>query len=132
MLPTQLLTPLAIYALLTAALVGIVFMYRTSLVLLRRSPANVWPRSHPATEPTIVQRAHDAHKNCVETFPLLLVALLALANNSEALLSWGWCVSWLVGLRLIQSAIHVIGTQPALVFTRGLFFAGQMLGLTLL
>ena len=130
MLTSALLLPLAVYALLTGAWVAVVFGYRTGLVLLRQSAANVWPRSQPAAEPAVVQRAHDAHKNCVETFPLFLVALLVLANNTQALESWGWCVPGLVGLRLIQSAIHVSGTQAAMVFARGLFYAGQLLGLS--
>lgn len=130
MLPSQFLTPLAIYVLLTAALVGIVFGYRTVLVLLRRSAPNVWPRSQPSDEPPIIQRVHDAHKNCVETFPLYLVALLVMANNNELLMNWGWLLPWLVGMRVIQSSIHVTGTQPAMVFTRGLFYAAQLLGLT--
>ena len=129
MLPDPLLTSLALYALLTATLVGMVFGYRTGLVLLRKSAPNMWPRSQPAAEPAMVQRAHDAHKNCVESFPVFLGALLVLAGNTEALASWGWCVPWLVGLRFIQSAIHVLGTQPLLVFSRGLFYGGQLLGL---
>ena len=132
MLPSQLLTPLVIYALLTAGLVGVVFAYRTTLVLLRRSAANSWPRSQPGAEPLPVQRAHDAHKNCVETFPLYLVASLVVASNSSVLLDWGWCISWLVGMRILQSAIHVTGTQPTLVFIRGLLYAGQLLGLVLI
>lgn len=127
MLSSQFFYPVAVYALLTAGLVGMVFGYRTSLVLLRRSVANVWPRSQPAAEPEIIQRAHDAHKNCVETFPLFLVAILLLSNNNDLLLEWGWCISWLVAMRVIQSTIHVAGTQPAMVFARGLFYAGQLL-----
>lgn len=129
MFANQFLYPLAIYALLTASLVGIVFGYRTVLVLLRRSAANVWPRSQPAIEPAMIQRAHDAHKNGVETFPLYLMAILLLSNNHELLLQWGWIISWLVGARLIQSTIHVVGTQPSMVFARGLFFAVQLFGL---
>lgn len=132
MLPNQLLVPLVIYALLTAGLVGVVFAYRTTLVLLRRTSANSWPRSQPKTEPLLVQRAHDAHKNCVETFPLYLVASLVLASDSSILLDWGWCISWLVGMRVFQSAIHVAGTQPTMVFLRGLLYAGQLLGLALI
>lgn len=132
MLQSQLLNPLFIYALLTAGLVGVVFTYRTALVLMRRSAANSWPRSKPQAEPLLIQRAHDAHKNCVETFPLYLVASLLIASNSDVLLDWGGGISWLVGMRLLQSTIHVIGTQPTLVFTRGLLYAGQLLGLMLL
>ncbi len=132
MLPSQLLAPLVTYALLTAGLVGVVFAYRTTLVLLRRSAANSWPRSKPKAEPLLVQRAHDAHKNCVETFPLFLVASLVVASNGSVLTDWGWCISWLVGIRILQSAIHVAGTQPILVFIRGLLYVGQLLGLALI
>jgi len=129
MLPDTVLLILCLYALLTAALVAAVFAYRSTQVMLRRTPANVWPRSQPAAEPALVQRAHDAHKNCVESFPLWLIALLVLGHDTSSLEAWGWLLPWLFALRLAQSLTHLLGTPPALVFLRGLFFAGQLLGL---
>lgn len=132
MLPNTVLLILCLYALLTAGLVAVVFAYRSTLVMLQRSPANVWPRSQPSPEPALVQRAHDAHKNCVESFPLWLVALLVLGHDTASLEAWGWLLPWLFALRLAQSLTHLLGTPPALVFVRGLFFAGQLLGLGLI
>jgi len=123
------LTILSLYALLTAGLVAVVFGYRSAQVMLGRSPADVWPRSQPTAEPALVQRAHDAHKNCVESFPLWLVALLVMGHDTTSMEAWGWLLPWLFALRLAQSLTHLLGTPPALVFLRGLFFAGQLLGL---
>lgn len=129
MLPNIVLTILSFYALLTAGLVAVVFGYRSAQVMLGRSPANVWPRRQPAAEPALIQRSHDAHKNCVESFPLWLVALLVMGHDTASMEAWGWLLPWLFALRLAQSLTHLLGTPPALVFLRGLFFAGQLLGL---
>lgn len=132
MLTQPVLMILSLYALLTLALVAVVFGYRSLQVILGRSAANVWARSGPAPEPAFVQRAHDAHKNCVESFALWLVALLLISQSPASLENWAWLLPWLFGLRLAQSFTHLLGTTSLLVFVRGLFFAGQLIGLGLI
>ena len=128
----QLLLPVALFALLTVALVTIVFTYRTLLVWSFRSRADVWARANPAAEPAFVQRAHDAHKNCVETLPVLIAAAWVLSMSPAAQSQFGWMLSAVVVLRALQSLTHLAGTSHWHVFVRGLFFSGQLITLAVL
>lgn len=135
--PLELLAPIAAFSLLTLALVSVVFFYRTLLVVTMRSRADVWPRSGPsADEPGLVQRAHDAHKNCVETLPLVMAAAWigwVASESGGAQPSLVSSVLWaIVGLRIAQSFTHVLGVSHWHVFIRGGFFFGQICGLLLL
>lgn len=124
----ELALPVIIFAIQTLLLVSVVLFYRTFKVFIGRTPANSWPRlPSAAAEPALVVRCHDAHKNCLEMLPVFLGVLWAMTlldtqyAQDQMTLIFGF-----VGLRMAQSAIHVVGTAPILVMIRGVLFSGQL------
>lgn len=122
--------PVVIFVIQTLALVSVVFLYRTYKVFVTRTPANSWSRSQPGalSEPALIIRCHDAHKNCVEMLPVFLgiLWLISLSDSNHMKAAMPFIIGFIT-LRLVQSGIHVIGTTPLLVIMRGLFFSGQLM-----
>ncbi len=100
-------------------------VYRVGLVLSRRKPANAWPRGQQHDDPPIITRLHDAHMNCVENLPVFAAIVLA-AAMTEQLDTVNLLAPWLLGFRIAQGLVHIIGTTATLVFIRANFYILQM------
>jgi uncharacterized MAPEG superfamily protein len=120
----------AIHALLafaawTLLLVLLVFAYRGERVI-GGTAINAWPRgSRPATDAAFVARAGDAHANCIENLVVFAVIVLSAQalNRPDAVAAFA---PWVFYARLGQSAAHLAGTTPPLVFIRASFWAVQL------
>jgi uncharacterized MAPEG superfamily protein len=112
----------ALTLVLTFSYVG----YRVALVLRFKVAANAWTRGAVThIDPPIIVRIQHAHMNCVENLPVFAaVVIVALAMNQLALLDSLAMV--FLGLRVAQSAVHVVNTSAAMVFLRGNLWLAQM------
>jgi len=114
------------YAALTLLLVVIYVGYRVALVVSFKVAANAWPRGDVGhADPAFITRAQHAHLNCVENLPVVVtVVAVAFALGKLELLNP--LASIFLGLRLGQSAVHLMGTSSALVFVRANLFLSQV------
>ncbi len=100
--------------------------YRIGLVLTFKAAANAWTREAETwKDPAIVTRLHHAHLNCVENLPLFAAVVLAAFATQQIAVIDELAMVYL-GLRLAQSALHVISTAPAFVFIRANLWIAQM------
>ena len=115
---------LLLITLLTAVLAIIAPLYRSTLVLTGRKPADAFPRSgHDG--PAWYKRCMDAHANSLENFPsylgLLVVAYLA---NAVAVLDQ---VAYLyLGARVAQTLVHIMAVNHYAVLARFTFWNIQI------
>lgn len=114
------------FCLVNLLLVGFYVSYRVVLVLSMKVAANAWPRRGVVhSDPAIITRAHDAHMNCVENLPVVAAVVgTAFALGKLELLAPLSMI--FLGLRIGQSATHLIGTSAGLVFIRANFFLPQI------
>lgn len=110
---------------LTLGLVIIYVGYRTMLVFARKTPANSWTRNAETwDDPAFIRRVQHAHLNCLENLPLF-AALVLFAVATDQLAVTDGLAFWYLGFRLAQSAIHLAGAGPWLVFARANMLIGQ-------
>ncbi len=109
----------------TLALAVIYVGYRIVLVLSFKAPANSWTRGQPAhQDPAWVIRFHHAHLNCLENLPLYAGVVLAAFMLDQVAVVDG--LAWIyMGLRFVQSVIHMISTSALFVFLRANMLVGQ-------
>ena len=66
-----------------------------------------------------------AHANCYESFPIVGgLLLLALATDTSGITDG--LAYWMLGLRITQSAVHLLSTSNKAVLLRFVLFLGQV------
>ena len=113
------------YVLWMFALVLFYGTYRVPLSLTGKKPMNHWEREKPVDDPGIVVRARHAHANCVENIALFAVVVLAAAVLGRSAVVDG-LACYVLGARVAQSVVHLIGTPPILVWIRASLFFVQV------
>jgi uncharacterized MAPEG superfamily protein len=119
------ITALLLFAAWTLVLMLTYVNYRVMLIFTGRKPADSWTRGSPNEDPGFIVRAQHAHLNCVENLPVfgaIVLSAYALGRPGVAD-AFG---AWVLVMRLAQSAVHLIGVSPALVFIRGNLFTIQI------
>ena len=119
------ITALLLFALWTLALMLTYVFYRTGLVMGGRKRADSWTRGQPTDDPGFVVRAQHAHLNCVENLPVFAAIVLAAYAVGRPAVADG-VAGYVLGARLAQSIVHLIGVSHALVFVRGSLFTIQV------
>lgn len=113
------------FALWTLVLVFVAVNWRV-LEVLRGKSINSWGRNDGISVPAIVLRMQHAHLNCLENLPIFAVLVFAAAfMGKSAVVDSLAC--YVLGARLAQSIVHLIGTSPGLVFVRATFYVVQVL-----
>ncbi|MDT0634469.1 MAPEG family protein [Spectribacter hydrogenoxidans] len=119
-------TAVLLYLIWMVALTLVYAGYRIPLVLTGQKSADHWSRGRPSDDPPILQRAKDAHLNCVENFALFAgVVLVASAMGEMALANV--LGAYVLYARIGQSVAHLIGTSFLLVLIRATFFIIQLM-----
>ncbi|HVT36396.1 MAG TPA: MAPEG family protein [Nevskiaceae bacterium] len=120
------ITALLLFAAWTLVLMFTYVNYRVMLTLTGKKPANSWTRGVPNDDPPFVVRAQHAHYNCVENLPVFAAIVLAAAVLGKSAVVDAVACAYL-GLRIAQSAVHLISTSATMVFIRAVLFTGQVL-----
>lgn len=119
------LEALLYYVLWMALLVLFYAGYRIPLVITFKKTADSWTRGQKVDDPGIVTRANHAHANCVENIPLFAAVVLAsVALDQRAVVDAFAC--YVLGARIAQGVIHLIGTSFILVMLRATLFLIQL------
>lgn len=123
------MTGFAAVLLYIAVMIVLVLSYalpRVPQVLTGKRQPAAWGRDQPSIDPPVLVRAHHAHANAVENFPLFLgvVVIGALMDKSATVIDPLAC--FVVYLRIAQAVTHLIGTSFWLVMTRATFFLAQL------
>lgn len=118
-------TAVLLFAVWTIALALMYAGPRIPQALLGKRPADAWTRGNPPIDPPILIRAHHAHLNCLETFPLFaaVVVIGGLMGEAAALAGMAALVLY---ARIGQSVVHLIGTAFVLVLIRATLFIAQI------
>ncbi|WP_026353067.1 MAPEG family protein [Solimonas variicoloris] len=118
------MTALLGYTAWTLVLVGIVLTWRVFEVL-RGKRINSWGRGASIAVPSFIERAGHAHLNVLENLPVFAVIVLAaqLLGKTAGVDALG---CWVLGARVAQSVVHLIGTSVALVMVRATFYVIQI------
>ena len=119
------ITAMLLFAAWTLALMLIYVFYRTGLVFAGRKRADSWTRGRPTEDPGFVVRAQHAHMNCVENLPVFAAIVLAAYALGRPAVADG-VARYVLGARLAQSTVHLIGVSHWLVFVRGSLFTIQV------
>ncbi len=119
------LEALLYYVLLMIALVIIYAGHRIPLALLGKKPIDSWTRGRSVEDPGLVVRASHAHANTVENLGLFAVVVLAAAAMDRSNVVDAVAV-YILGARLAQVAVHLIGTSFVLIMMRATFFLVQL------
>jgi uncharacterized MAPEG superfamily protein len=110
--------------LLTALLAVVAPLYRSTLVLTGRKPADAFPRGgHDG--PDWYKRCMDAHANSLENLPLYM-GLLVVAYTAGAVPILDQVAYFYLAARLAQSVVHLVGVNHYLVLARFAFWNVQI------
>lgn len=112
----------------TLLLMFVLLSQRGLLVLAGRMQVNAFAPDGSNTPGAFAQRLVRAHANCLENLPLQ-AAVLLYAMHVEMTAVTDPLAHLLLGARLFQSSMHLIGTSPLLVWLR---FAGLLVQLLIL
>ena len=113
------------FALLTLALIVLVFAYR-GLRFLQGAPINHWPRGNkPSDDAPFIKRVEDAHANCLENLPVFAVIVLAAAAMDKTATIAALAPSVLYA-RVGQSLAHLWGVNQLQVLVRASFWGVQL------
>ena len=97
---------------------------RTYLVATKKVAANGFTPDNSGLSP-FMQRLARAHANCIEGLPifggLMAIAIMTSRTGVTDALAF-----WLLGVRIVQSIIHLISISPMMVSLRFTAFALQM------
>lgn len=107
-------------------LVFLIINQRGLLVLGGRMKVNAFVPDGSNTPSAFGQRLVRAHANCLENLPLQAAVLLYAMHAGQTALTDPLALL-LLGARLFQSAMHLIGTSPLLVWLRFAGLLAQML-----
>lgn len=113
------------YVLWMFALVLFYGSYRVPLSLTGKKAINHWERGNPVDDPGVVVRARHAHANCVENIALFAAVVLAAAALGKSAVVDG-LAAYVIGARVAQSLVHLIGTSAMLVWIRATLFFIQV------
>lgn len=117
-------TALGLYILWTILLIFIMVGYRTKLVMSDKH--SVVFNADGSDAGKLGHRITRAHANCVESAVFIVgTLLLSLAMNQQALTDP--LAYTLIGLRIIQSLVHMSSGAVWAIGIRGLAFIGQLL-----
>tara|TARA_R110000787_G_scaffold58117_27_gene132522 strand:- start:1503 stop:1919 length:417 start_codon:yes stop_codon:yes gene_type:complete len=98
---------------------------RIPQALLGKKPADHWTRGKSTDDAAFFIRASHAHANCVENFALFAaVVLVAAATQQNGAVDGLAC--YVLGARVLQSVVHLMGTSFFLVLMRATFFLVQV------
>src|SRR6266404_5732369 len=115
------ITALLLFAAWTLALMLTYVFYRTGLVMAGQKRADSWTRGRPTDDLGFIVRAQHAHMNCVENLPVFAaIVLAAYALGRPAIADH--VAPYVLGARVAQSAVHLVGVSHWLVFIRGGLF----------
>lgn len=118
-------TALILYVLWTILLALSYATYRLPLVLTGSKKASHWERGNAVDDPAILVRAKGAHLNSLENLPLFAaLVLVAVATGQESVVNGVAAI--IIGARVLQGIVHMIGTSFILVFIRATCFLVQM------
>lgn len=109
-------------------LIFVMLNQRGLLVLSGRMRVNAFAPDGSNTPGAFAQRLVRAHANCLENLPLQAAVLLYAMHAGQTALT-DPLAGLLLGARLFQSSMHLIGTSPLLVWLR---FAGLLVQLLIL
>ncbi|MDX5373593.1 MAG: MAPEG family protein [Pseudomonadaceae bacterium] len=109
-------------------LIFVMLNQRGLLVLSGRMRVNAFAPDGSNTPGAFAQRLVRAHANCLENLPLQAAVLLYAMHAGQTALT-DPLAGLLLGARLFQSSMHLIGTRPLLVWLR---FAGLLVQLLIL
>lgn len=99
--------------------------YRLPRAFIGKKPLNSWTRGQTVDDPAIITRANHAHMNCVENLPVFAaIVLVAFALGKNPVVDA--VAVWVLGLRVAQGVVHLIGTSSPLVFVRANLFIAQL------
>ncbi|MAY26287.1 MAG: hypothetical protein CMK02_08330 [Polycyclovorans sp.] len=98
---------------------------RVPAVLTGSQPADAWTRGNAPVGPGLLTRLQHAHYNLLETLPVFAVVVLVAAVTDRSGLIDG-LAPYILFARLIQIAVHLIGTSFPLVLVRATAFVVQM------
>lgn len=113
------------YVLLMIALVLIYAGQRIPLALLGKKPIDSWTRGRAVVDPEFIVRAQHAHANTVENIGLFAVVVLAAALLGRSNVVDAVAV-YILGARVAQVVVHLIGTSFILIMLRATFFLAQI------
>jgi uncharacterized MAPEG superfamily protein len=115
------------YTAWTIALVLSVVLYRTSLVMTGKTPANSWTRGAATwKDPELITRMSHAHMNAVENLPLVAAVILAAQALGQGAVT-DPLACYLLGARIAQSVVHLIAVNHWMVFIRASLWTVQTL-----
>lgn len=109
-------------------MIGLVLIYagqRIPLALLGKKPIQNWTRGQANDDPGFVVRAQHAHANTVENLPLFAAVVLAASLLDRSNVVDAVAV-YILGARVAQVAMHLIGTSFILIMMRATFFLVQI------
>jgi uncharacterized MAPEG superfamily protein len=108
----------------TLALVVIVLVWRV-VEVLHGKRVNSWGRGASIAVPSLVERASHAHLNALENLPVFAVLVLAaqILGKTGGVDTLG---GWVLGARIAQSIVHLLGTSQPLVLIRATFYFTQL------
>jgi len=119
------LTAMLLYAAWMPLLTIVYAGYRIPLVLTMTKRADAWTRGNTTDDPAFIVRAHHAHLNCVENFPVFAAVVIAAALMRKSPIVDQYAAIVLYA-RIGQSVVHMIGTSFALVLIRATLFLVQI------
>ena len=108
----------------TLLLLTLMEAIRSQLVLRGKVAANGFTPDNANLSP-FMQRLARAHANCIEGLPVF-GALLAIAIMTSRTAVTDPLAFWLLGARILQSAIHLVSVSAIAVSLRFTAFAVQM------
>ncbi len=118
------ITALMIFAALTLALMATYVTHRF-IKILGGQPANSWTRGSGVAVPPFIERAYNAHMNCVENLPVFgAIVLGAVVLGREGVVDS--LAVYVIAARVAQIATHLIGVSHWLVLVRATFYSVQL------
>lgn len=115
---------LLVYGGWTLSLLGAIAAHRVWLVLRGRRRANSFSPWGDDVSP-LAARLCRAHANCVENLPVFGAVVLAAVMLRQTP-SIDTLAPWLVGARVLQSAVHLASVSTRAVSLRFAFMAAQL------
>ncbi len=118
-------TAVLYYAAWTLALALLYALPRVPQVLTGAKSADAWARGNAPVDPPILVRAHHAHLNALENFPVFagVVAMALLMSRAPVVDA---LAAYVFYARVAQSLIHLVGTSFILVLIRATLFLTQV------
>ncbi|MES0873956.1 MAPEG family protein [Sinimarinibacterium thermocellulolyticum] len=98
---------------------------RIPQALLGAKPIDSWERNKAPVDPPFLQRAKNAHLNCIENLPLF-VGVVAVAALMDQIAIADGVAAYVLYARVAQSVMHISGTSFIQILLRATFFLIQI------